>query len=421
MAAGHGLPIGLAMKELPLILSFSLLFGAMLAPCTSVVQGQPAPLDDHALQKVAAGRVDTGGVLVAGSSSARLELGNRLILEQQVQAEARSLNLVNSSSSGVAAGANIWHGSPVSTSGQLSQVNTIDQQESPGSVLQGYDRPQGEWHQLASQSQHNSSSRSLDSSRQQSNLVEQQSSNHDQSNSTVNTRQKFSVGDPENGVVQVEANTGQGVALAGQLQTVFAGGSAQFGLTAGAGLSVGADIGGSPAEPLMIGGINLGQTGASAGIQLDAMLSLLATIELPTLELDLQGGGCGVVMGSCSSQGSSEQYDRHFSDTSLLQSHDERSQTTSSVSSSDELQYRAPLQVEEAQGDYIVVDHASLELISDQELELSDSAQRKVRGMNVVNAVGSVVTHGINIAYGDSLAGSGELFLRQSNSLRHAR
>jgi hypothetical protein len=83
-------------------------------------------------------------------------------------------------------------------------------------------------------------------------------------------------------------------------------------------------------------------------------------------------------------------------------------------------QYRSPFELNHAQAEYIVVDDSSLTVNTTFNLSLSGSAQSNVSGMNVVNATGSAVADGVNIARTSQLMG-GAMALSQVNVISHSR
>jgi hypothetical protein len=82
--------------------------------------------------------------------------------------------------------------------------------------------------------------------------------------------------------------------------------------------------------------------------------------------------------------------------------------------------YRSPFELSNAQAEYIVVDDSSLTVNTTFNLTLSGSAQSNVSGMNVVNATGSAVANGVNVARTSQLMG-GEMVLSQVNVISHSR
>ncbi len=81
---------------------------------------------------------------------------------------------------------------------------------------------------------------------------------------------------------------------------------------------------------------------------------------------------------------------------------------------------RSPFELESAKAEYIVIDASSLELDSEVWLELSDSAQKDIKGMNIVNAIGSNVANGTNISRTARFEGyRSKLILNQFNTVHH--
>ena len=125
-------------------------------------------------------------------------------------------------------------------------------------------------------------------------------------------------------------------------------------------------------------------------------------------------------MGSCDASGTAdlttgETIDKSEMDTEVSSSVGD-SEFTESLSET----YRSPFALSNAQAEYIVVDDSSLTVDTVFNLKLSGSAQSSVRAMNVVNATGSAVADGINIARTGGLSG-GAMGLTQSNVISHSR
>jgi len=80
-----------------------------------------------------------------------------------------------------------------------------------------------------------------------------------------------------------------------------------------------------------------------------------------------------------------------------------------------------PVEFKDAQAEYIVVDDSSLTVDTSFTLALMGSAQSNIKGMNVVNATGSAVADGVNIARTSGLANGGVMNLTQSNVINHSR
>ena len=83
--------------------------------------------------------------------------------------------------------------------------------------------------------------------------------------------------------------------------------------------------------------------------------------------------------------------------------------------------YRSPFELYNAQAEYIVVDDSSLTVNTTFNLTLSGSAQSNANGMNIVNATGSAVADGVNVARTGQVSSSGALGLSQTNIISHSR
>ncbi|WDP86471.1 MAG: hypothetical protein HUN05_16170 [Desulfobacter sp.] len=77
--------------------------------------------------------------------------------------------------------------------------------------------------------------------------------------------------------------------------------------------------------------------------------------------------------------------------------------------------FRAPIFIEEAEAEYIVVDDSALTVNSAYGISLSGSAQSNLQGLNVVTAAGGQVANGVNVSTGGNMDGVSMINLNQSN------
>jgi hypothetical protein len=125
------------------------------------------------------------------------------------------------------------------------------------------------------------------------------------------------------------------------------------------------------------------------------------TVELPELDLAIDGSGCGVNGGSCTANGSQETSDS----------------ATESLAS-------APLSsLSNVQGEYVALGDATITEASDSSVTLSDQAQTRARGVNVINAANGMVAAPVNVSVGSrpSIGISQGALVRQSNVVNQVR
>lgn len=372
------------------------------------VRPAPTTLDNHDLKEVTAGTAATGadgGVVVGNGSEVAVHRETAVNLSGDVQIEARGLNLVNSTGSMVANGVNVWDGSGFNAAVEVNQLNSIEQEQRRSAAVNGYHRVGADTLARTNRSESESHDIQRNVFHSVADLFQEERVNNRVSAGEVDTGIKLNAGDQLN----LEANVGSGVAAAGQLEAHYDGGEAQIALAAGGGISATAGI-----------GIE-GFAGIDVGINTEANLSIMADIRMPEMDIAFNGGGCGVVLGSCSSNGSTEESVSTLIDHSTLDTFEEHSIGHSSYAQSAIDEYRSAFTLDHAQAEYIVVDHAILLVDDDQSLNLSGDAQSNVRGMNVVNAVGSAVANAANVARNAQMDNSGRLTLNQTILIHHSR
>jgi hypothetical protein len=107
-----------------------------------------------------------------------------------------------------------------------------------------------------------------------------------------------------------------------------------------------------------------------------------AQFVLPKLNLSFDGGICYVEMGSCSAKGSRD--------------------TTSSSESNKQETYSqavlAPVSMDDAKAEYIVVDGSTLTAKTDYTVFLNGNSQSNAKALNLINAAGSLITNAVNVA-----------------------
>jgi hypothetical protein len=418
----------------PLLIVCSLLLSV------SLVQAEPVSLGDSALDQVTAGTgtnhsnsSGSGGAIIGNSSEATITQTGGVTLEGEAQRGAKALNLVNSAESTVANGVNIWDaqgGVPAFESTAVStdhprgpsveQSNIINQEQRRSASMPNYSRPEADTLVEVSRTGSEAHNNNLDRNNTVMDLHTLTSEALNTSEASVTTT--ISGGGDAGGTnppnANIDTNVGKGIAIAGQLDTFIDGGEIQIGLAIGGAVVAQPDVitpttGDRPNESF--GGMVVGQPGDEAT---RSDFSLYGRVILPEIEIHINGAGCGVAMGSCTSKGTSgkkndETIDKTIHDTEVSSSVG-NSQYTEDLTTT----YRSPFELNHAQAEYIVVDDSSLTVNTTFNLTLSGSAQSDVMGMNVVNATGSAVANGVNVA---RTGNAGPMGLKQVNVISHSR
>lgn len=388
-------------------------------------QAEPVALEDNLLNQVTAGNAQQGrGVVVGNSSTSVIHSTTGISLSGEAQGIARGLNLVNSAESAVANTINIWEGNTVTITVEdgdskpvleVNQVNQVTQTQVQSATLSGYSRPEAESTEILRRSQNETSVSKIVNSNITTNIFEEDKVSSTVSSASVNTRTKFNIGDK----FFFEGNLGQGVAVAGSADIDLDGGHVDLALVVGGGVSAGINIGDINVEGLDFGATGI-KAGITAGITAEAQISLVTEIKLPKMKIVLSGAGCGVVMGSCDVSSLHTEFTQTRTDNSTLDVVENHQAGDSDFSTEQISIFRSSFTLGSAQAEYIVVDDSSLTLNSEVVLELTDSAQKEVEGMNIVNAIGSNVANATNIsraAHFKSLRST--LVLNQFNTVQH--
>lgn len=412
-------------KSLKILLSVQMLLFSGFLFITQSAYSAPVALEDSAMDQVTAGNTkQSGGIVVGKSSESIINSTTGLTLSAEAQQAAKGLNLVNSTDSAVANTVNIWAGSIVSIKVEdgdvkpvleVNQINQVTQEQNRTATLTGYLRPESEQTEIFNRSGSESYLSKIVNSNNTTNLLEESRLSFTTSSTNVNTRTKFNIGDK----LYFEGNLGQGVAVAGHADIDFDGGSADIALVVGGGISAGADSA-DVTGTINVADLDFGDTGAAAGISAEVKISLLTNITFPTMNIVIEGAGCGVVMGSCNATSMIEEFTNTKTDNST-QDIVENHQSGQSVFSEQHTEiYRSAFELKSASAEYIVVDDSSLILTSDVSLELSDSSQKEIEGMNIVNAIGSNVANSTNVSRASEFKSRrSTLVLNQFNIVHH--
>lgn len=397
----------------------TVLFAGLLAMGSP--HSAPVLLEDEAMDQVTAGEVENGGgVVTANSSTAQLNNSATVHLNNEAQAGSRTLNLVNSTDSAVANTTNVWQGDVISFSIrdgvdnpelEVNQINQIQQQPLQSANVSGYSRPDSELTDITRHSASQSYANDLVTISNASDRVDEVRVSENISSASVNTKLVLDLGDQ----VYIEGHLGQGVASSGTLHAVYDGGSAEFAMSINGGINVSGGVGAT--SDILGSSVTVGaQASAEIG------MSLLTRIELPRMEVDLNGSGCAVILGSCSASGSSKETVITSSNHSTLDVYENHQSGSNEYTDESISIKRSSFELGSASANYIVIDDSSLQLDSEVSLELSDSAQKDARAMNLVNALGSNVANANNISAASKFENTNSrLILNQYNVVRHGQ
>jgi hypothetical protein len=398
-----------------------------------LVHADPVTLDDFTLNQVTAGTETStpggsGGAIIGNSSEATITQTGGVDLEGEAQSGAEALNLVNTAESTVANGVNIWDvnsAESVTDNSEMmvDQSNIISQEQRRSASMPNYSRPEANTFVEVDRTGSESHDVNYDRNNNITDIHNITSNAFDQSTAKVDTT--IDVGAQTNAVedsvlpaspdMNVDTNVGKGGAGAGTLDLQLDGGEVHIGLAVGGPVLAHPDefYTSASGDIEVFGGMDVGND--------DSELTLYGRLILPDASIEITGAGCGVLMGSCEAGGSIKLDTTELTDKSIMDT-----EVSSSVGDSEFTEkiaetYRSPFELNNAQAEYIVVDDSSLTVNTLFNLTLSGSAQSNVSGMNVVNAVGSAVANGINIARTSGLTNGGAMALQQSNVITHSR
>jgi hypothetical protein len=392
----------------------------------SSASAQPVVLDDQLLNEVTAGAEansspgGSGGAIIGNSSEATISQTGGIDLSGEAQSGAKGLNIVNSAESTVANGINIWDVNSVDANAgsgqtQVDQSNVINQEQRRSASMPNYSRPEADTFVEVIRTGSESHNNSLD---RDNNVFDIQALTGDKTTKTsawVDTTIKggANVGDDTLPRGNIDTNVGKGGAGAGIVSLGVDGGEAQIGLAVG---------GTVIAHPDVVTELSDGTSDSYGGMDVNgADLSLYGRLILPDVTIEINGAGCGVAMGSCGAGGETTDVTSNTTDNSIMDNEVVTGIGDSQFSENLTEVYRSPFELNNAQAEYIVVDDSSLAVNTTFNLTLSGSAQSNVSAMNVVNATGSAVANGINIARTSGLANGGAMALQQSNVISHSR
>jgi hypothetical protein len=412
-------------KGMQKMLSSPLFFicGALLI--VPMAYADPVSLNDRMLDSVTAGTGShsqeaggSGGAIVGNSSSAVIDQTGGVIVEGEAQANAKALNLVNSSESTVANGVNVWKGTgstamPEAEPGFLvNQSNDVSQEQRRSASMPGYSRPEADTVVQTTATGSETHNNQLDQNQTLMDIVSNYREAKNTSSASVDTTIAAGITEAPSEIPKAsfDTNVGKGLAVAGQIDTYLDGGEIQLGFAVGGAVSAFQDTDTSDSG---FGGIQIGDE--------ESDFSLYGRLILPELEVHINGAGCGVAMGSCDSSGTSEETTNDIRDNTVVDTMASTEVGDSEFANSYTEEYRSPFELNNAQAEYIVVDDSSLDVSTSFTLALSGSAQSGAQGMNIVNSTGSAVANGVNVAATEGVVGGNVLVLNQTNVISHSR
>ena len=385
--------------------SFSLALAALLLAGTAMAAPQELSADQ--LEWITAGTDSNpppnGGAIVGNGSSAELKSAGEVIIDN-AQSDVRALNIVNSSESTVANGVNIFSSQALVDgdivlpdavdnavgSYNIEQVNTVTQDQRRLSSLPDYQRGANTYSDYAESGTYNSTG--SDAEYDQLTDVE----------STLILDEKTTKG-------SVTANDGPTLAINAHLndETFI---EVEFNYPAGGG---GDKIGG-----VFNGGLDYELDTGGITIAADTIIPITVTLEMPSMTLNVDAMGCLAFNGSCEIDGTRTEKTENISDHSTLYTRDEAYTLDKTWDNSGSESVQAAFELQDAQAEYIVVDHSSINIDAAYLVDLSGGAQSGLRAMNAVNAAGSAVANGVNVSVA---AGGGIQTLSQINTISHSR
>lgn len=391
------------------------LIGATGALFVLSAAAAPQPLDTAEMDRItAAGSTNpapNGGAIVGNGSSATLESRGEVIIDEAAQNEVRAMNFVNSSESTVANGVNVFDSRDAEAAAlegaqfDLSQSNIITQDQRRLSSLPSYERGANtETIRTNAGSASRSSATSL--------LDEVVDLERTFTSDAVTTEGSFSNSSAPTLRIDLDGD----IVLGGSDPIFDADGTytAEFN----------APSTGNSAGLVFNGGVDFDVDGGDISID-TGDLGVLVDINLPELGLEFDAMGCLAVNGSCTIDGTRTTTSDEISDHSTLYTLEESSSSDKTWDRTFHEVVNAAFELRDAQAEYIVVDESAIDVSAAYLVNLSGGAQSGLRAMNLVNAAGSAVANGVNVAShrtGTLEVSGGPLYsLNQSNVINHSR
>ncbi len=391
--------------------SLTALCGSILTICSAPLLAAPTLLTPDDLGSVTAAGSNpapNGGAIIGNGSTATLQSSGQVVIDSGSQTGVRALNFVNSSESTVANGVNVFDGSDLSASQRdvdISQGNVVNQDQRRLSSLPSYERGANTETMITDAGTSAGSSTSS---------IVDQVTNLERTTTTesATTTGDFSLSDSPTFKLELDGDLELGSG-----DPVFDGdGSYTLEFNApSASKSVGVVFNGAVDFNADAGDVTV-DTGDSG---------VLVEVNLPELDLNIDAMGCVALNGSCSIDGTRTSLEEDVTDLSTLYTRDESSSSETTWDRTESNIVNAPFTLEDAQAEYIVVDESSIDVNAAYLVSLSGGAQSGLRAMNVVNASGSAVANGVNIATtrgaAPAVSDGARFSLNQSNVINHSR
>lgn len=389
-----------------------LILGSVPAVCLAMAataSAAPRQLALDELDRTTAAGTQTrpapnGGAIVGNNSTAELESVGEVRISDAAQSDVRALNFVNSSESTVANGVNVFDGRTTGDAAvagarfDIEQENVVTQDQRRLASLPVYHRGRN------TETLHTESGSSAGMS---STSVYDEVSDVDRTTSheSASTKGGFELsGAP---TLSLNVNGQAGDDFQGQYIAEFNAPSAEG--SAGLVFNGGVDF-----------NVDAGQIDVNAENQ-----NLRVIVDLPELDIGFDAMGCLAMNGDCEIDGTRVDSSEELRDLSTLYTLDESESHEESWSSSTREVVEAPFALQDAQAEYVVVDDSDIDVSAMYLVHLSGGAQSGLRAMNAVNAAGSAVANGVNVATSrnGNLEASGGLpyNLKQSNTIHHSR
>lgn len=383
--------------------AYSPIAAAVAVMIAAPVAAEPTRLSLGELDTVTAGTDGTtpapnGGAIVGNGSSASLESSGRVSIAD-AQTDVQAMNFVNSSESAIANGVNVFDGSVDETGSfddvqyDIEQQNVVNQDQRRLSSLPSYERGAN---------------------------TEIMSSETGSAESSYSSSVTDRVTDLERTVVIDERTTDGGVTSDGA-PTLSLSGDIGDSVDVEAEFNYPGAGGGDTLGGVFNGGLDYE---LSAGSVETSFEGLTLNVELPSLTLNLEAMGCLVLNGDCTIDGTRTESTDEISDHSTLYESEESSSSAETWDNSYAETVNAAFELHNAQAEYIVVDESGIDVTASYLVELSGGAQSGLQALNAVNAAGSAVANGVNVARqsgGELELGGPNYELSQVNHINHSR
>ncbi|MBX3705719.1 MAG: hypothetical protein KF911_03715 [Pseudomonadales bacterium] len=346
-----------------------LLTTALLFVAGGAAHADLTPLTDEQLGGVTAGSAmdphgpggpagsAAGGVAVANASEARIENDDSLTLDSDAQSGARGVNIVNTTASLVAQGANVWDAQfagDAMADMAVDQSNLVMQSQSTrAATLDGYRREANELEVSGLAT----TTRNLD---------------------TIDLVSEVNV-ETNHQLLGQSVNLGLGVGVAGRVGIDVDAASIDFGISASSRFETDVGVNGTINLPRPFGTMHANGQLIST-IENEGAVEL--SVDTPPISIDAIGSVCYSKLGTC------------------VATADDNSTYQTDITHDESLhrERHGALDLQGVQAEYVVIDDSSLELVNGRTLTLASGAQSNLAAVNAVNAVGSLVSNGVNVA-----------------------